>query len=197
MRTIHNNSERCEDMAGGHAKGGVIITRLEHIEEKHGRDAVKKVIARMKEKGYEGPTKTQDFKMAQSYPIDFVLLLVESYLEIYGEDKLDDMSRDVAKRKGIVGWFFKWAGSPEIVLKKAGSYWPNFYDFGRLEGQANGDGKGVLRGYDVSPAPLFCESLTSYYKGVMEYVQAENARVVHTKCVHTGAKHCEWELQWE
>ena len=180
----------------GHVRGGAIVTRLGYIEEFHGKNAVKQIFQKMQEEGYAGPIKTDAFRIAESYPIAHFIRLLEAYMDTYGEEAFVKMAEAQPKRKGIVGWFMSWAGSPEAVLKRVDKYWSEFYDFGKLEGKTTGPGEGKIIGRGVSPAPVFCKNLTSYYVGVMEFIKTPETNVVHTKCVHNGDEHCEWLFNW-
>ncbi|MDG6220547.1 MAG: hypothetical protein QCI38_03765 [Candidatus Thermoplasmatota archaeon] len=184
-------------MTGGRVRGGVLITRFEYIQDKHGSSALKVLKEDMRERGYLGYKNHYDFRMTDFYPVDHLLVLLDSYMELHGEEAFDTMSRDMAMRKGVVGWFVSWAGSPGIVLKKAGRYWPEFYDFGELEGKIINENEGVLIGKKVSPKPIFCRVLTHYYRGVLEYLRTKDFQLEHTLCQHQGDPHCEWHVTWD
>ena len=173
-----------------------MTARFDYIKETHGPKGVAELFSKMRDRGYLGPTRPNDFKIAQFYPVDCILILFDSYIEMYGDDAFDLMAREVAKRKGVVGWFVSWAGTPEAVIKRASKYWPNFYDFGKLDGKVEGN-VGTLIGHNVSPSPMFCRVLTNYYLGILEYIRAKGPATEHTKCVHKGDPHCEWKLTWK
>ena len=181
----------------GNVYGGVLITNMDYVKEVHGPQGFRTYIKKMQELGYKGPRKAKEFKVSQTYPANYAFIGFKAYHEVFGNEAFELMCREIAKRKGIVGWFISWAGTPAAVVKKAKSYWPNFYDFGRLEGRVLEPGKAVLDGYEVSPFPLFCRVLTHYYVGVLEYVKAAGIEVKHTLCVHAGGDHCRWELKWD
>ncbi|NPA74628.1 MAG: hypothetical protein GXO25_00930 [Euryarchaeota archaeon] len=178
------------------AYGGVFVARLKYIQEKYGTDGVRRVFAEMKKEGYKGPMSISEFKLGIKYPFEDLMVLFRAIDKLYGRRVLNASSRASAKKTDVVGFFLKWAGSPELIIKKAGEYWGKFYDFGRLEGEAD-ENKGVVRGYDISPDPLFCEVLTYYYYGIFDNLRLKNVHVKHTKCVHRGDEHCEWTFSWE
>lgn len=183
-------------MNKGHVHGGVLTARFDYIKEKHGKNGLAEVFQKMRDEGYFGPTHPDEFKIAHFYPFDYLMRLMKAYYDLYGEESFDSMSRGVAKRKGVVGWFINWDESPESVIKKAAGYWPNFFDFGKVEGKVTGNKEGVLRGYDISPHPLFCRSLGHYYEGIFDYINAKDVEIRSVKCVHKGDKHCEWSIKW-
>ncbi len=180
-----------------HVYGGVFIARLDYIQEKYGSSGVEKILEKMKDMGYDGPRSIKDFQLGSKYPFEYLMMLFKAIESTYGKDVLLACSRAAAHKTGIVGFFVRWAGSPELILRKAGEYWGKFYDFGRLEGELLEDGHGIARGYYLSPDPLFCEVLTHYFRGIFDNIRVKNLEVKHTKCVHRGDDHCEWEFRWE
>lgn len=183
-------------MEDKHVYGGVIYARLNYIKDRHGTDAFGEIMEEAKRNGYAGPTEIDDIKLARAYPIDYLVQLMKIYLDKFGEERFEDMSKEVAKKKGIVGFFVKWAASPETLLRKAAEYWPKFYDFGKMEGGVVGKNTGFVRGYGVSPDPLFCTALSSYYRGIFENIRVGTITVSHIKCEHEGDSFCEWEVLW-
>lgn len=177
--------------------GGVFIARFRYIEEKYGTDGLKSLIEEMKSMGYDGPSDPHNFKIGAKYPFEYLLILFRAIKIKYGENVLWVSSKAVAKKKGIVGFFIRWAGTPDTILKKASEYWPKFYTFGKLEGDVINEREAVIRGYDISPDPIFCEVLTHYFEGVLENLPLKNLNVEHTKCVHRGDEHCEWHFSWD
>jgi len=183
-------------MADKHVYGGVLKPRFEHVKEKHGKDGIARLLAKMKEGGYDGPEDPEKFKIANPYPVEYYLLLLNSYKELYGDKNLDLMSRDMPRRKGVVGWLVKWEDSPEQIIQKADQYWKNFYDFGRLEGSTSEGKRGVVKGFDVSVDPITCRVFTHYFTGILETAGAKKVEIYHSKCVHKGNDHCEWNIGW-
>jgi hypothetical protein len=178
--------------------GGTFKARLKIVKSKHGEDGLDNLFQKMIDKGYMGPTKAEDFKIREKYPIKHFIIFLESYEELYGWKSLEEMSIKAPRKKGIVGWFVRWAGTPELLIKKASEYWPNFYDFGRIEGVLVNDKKGILTGHGIcKTSPLFCKILTPYFQGVFENLNLTNPKCVHTKCEYRGDDVGEWVLTWE
>jgi len=180
-----------------HVYGGVFQARLDYVKEHHGKDGLDRLFKTAKSHGYKGPVNIKEFKVAKPYQFDFLLILMKAYVETFGKSDFAKMSREAAKRKGIIGFFIKWAGSPDLLIKKAQEYWPNFYDFGRLEGEIINDNTGIVRGYDISPDPIFCGSLTDYFTGVFDNLNLKELNVKQVKCVHEDDKLCEWKISWK
>jgi len=181
---------------GKHIYGGGFLARLDYAKSKHGSEGWDRLMSTMVERGYNGPKNPQEFKLKDKYPLDSLIIFYESYRDIFGQDAFFRMSRSAPKKKGIVGWFMRWAATPDIVLNKAGEYWGHFYDFGRLEGELTGKNSGMLTGHDTFTTPLFCQGLTHYYLGVFDSINVSNGTCMHTDCVGNGDRFCRWEVGW-
>ena len=177
-------------------KGGIYFSRIDFVRKKHGIDGMTRILEKMKSSGYNGPMDEKSIKIAKWYPMDYNISFLKTYKELYGEKNLMRMAREAPKKKGFVGLFLKWAGTPEMLIKKSGEYWSSLYNFGRLEGIVTGEGEAVIKGYDVSPDPIFCEFLTGYFIGVIEQTGVSNITSEHTICSYKGGEHEEWILRW-
>ena len=182
---------------GKHAYGGVFQARLQYAIEKHGKKGFENLINMMKEHGYAGPESIEEFKASQKYPLNYLVIMLESYGELFGEEDVYRMTREASKRKGIAGFFIKWAGSPELVIKKAPEYWPQFFDYGHMSGEVLDEKSGIIHGFNVSPDPRFCDVLSEYVRGVLDNIRTKAISIEHNKCVHKGDEHCEWYIKWE
>ncbi len=178
--------------------GGVFHARVAEIKRRYGEEGLRKIYDYMKQRGYKGTGDFEKLKIKEPVPLEHLLLFLHGIEDVYGIKELRENSRSAVKRRGIVGIFVKWAGTPELLIRKASEMWPEFYSFGRLEGEVIEEGHGVLRGYNLSPEPFFCEQvLTEYFYGIMENLKLRDLHITHTKCVHRGDNFCEWELRWK
>ncbi len=186
-----------ENMVERHVKGGVLHARMDWVREKHGLDGLEALMMEAQKRGYSSPLAREEFKIAKWYPFNDLMILMRSYIDKYGIEKFYQMSRESAKKTGVAGFLIKWASSPETLLKKAAEYWPNFYDFGKIEGGAYSSNHGYLKGDgELSTEPIFCESLTHYLTGILENLRIKDITVGHIKCIHKGDEHCEWDVLW-
>ncbi len=184
------------DSFSKHVYGGQMVAVFKPIGKKHGVDGLSMVFDRMKSKGYYGPDTPDEFKLRDKYPFSYYLYLLEGYHEIYDESNFERVLKESARTVGIIGFFAKWLTKPDLAVAKAGEYWPQFFDFGRLEGVITGDNKALVKGYDVSDSPLFCRSITYYFEGVFQTWNVNFITVEHTLCACEGHDHCEWKLEW-
>jgi predicted hydrocarbon binding protein len=177
--------------------GGALQARLKVVLERHGKDGLKKMIKDMKKAGYSAPKEIDSIKAKGKYPLTDFLILLYTYRDIYGRRALDEMSRQAPKKKGIVGAFLKWAGTPKLLIRKAGEYWPQFYTFGELNGSVITDTKGLLIGNGICSDELMCDSLSEYFRGVLENAKVKNVKCEHSKCELKGEKIGKWVLTWK
>jgi hypothetical protein len=179
-----------------HVYGGVFHGRLHYIKKHFGTTGLNDLFKDMVKNGYDGPRSIKEIKLSEKYPVRYICLYNRSFVNLFGEEHLSKMARDSARRTGILGYALKWAGTPELLFRKAPEYWLKFYDFGRLESEIVGDGKGVIKLTDCRVDPTFCETMTHYFTGVGEAIGSE-FEVEHTRCVFTGSEHCEWNVRWK
>ncbi|MFO7792263.1 MAG: hypothetical protein R6W73_04670 [Candidatus Saliniplasma sp.] len=183
-------------MSDRHVYGGVFKARFEYVKKMHGEYGFQDLIETMIDNGYSGPKDSEGFKTAQKYPLEYLLIFLETFYDTHSEREFNRMNREVAKKKGVVGFLLRWAGNPELAVNKAGKYWTKFFDFGRLEGEMMEDKKARINGYDVSPTPLFCKELNLYFVGALESTGADGISIEHSSCVHEGDDHCCWDITW-
>ena len=176
--------------------GGILLSRISYVKEEYGKEGMERLWKRMKEIGYSGPTDEKDIKIAKMYPMSYNILFLKAYRELFGEKAFVRLARAAPKKKGFVGMFLKWAGTPGMLAKKAGYYWKEMYNFGELKGEITGKNSVSIKGVDVSPDPVFCDFLTEYFIGVMENTKVKNIECEHVRCIHRGDKKCEWVLTW-
>ena len=177
--------------------GGAFIARFDYIKQRHGSSGVDDLFASMRKSGYTGPMDPEHFKIADKYPVENMVHLLEVYLEIHGDTEFDKLCRAAPSRKGIVGFFVRWTPDTRTLFEMASQYWPKFYDFGSLEGSIESERSGILQGKGVSPKPIFCRSLHNYFMGILDGIKLRNVRGEHTKCQHRGDEICQWDLHWD
>ncbi len=182
-------------LVGRNVYGGLFLARFPYVMEHFGSPGANKLLKEMINNGYEGPRTIKEINRSAKYPLKNLCVYNKAFVDLYGEKHFNKMIGDSTKRKGIVGVFVKWAGTPEMVIKKAPEYWKKFYDFGRLESRLKEDGKGIVRLLDGRVNSSFCNSLTNYYKGIGKVIGYE-LRVEQTTCVFKGSDYCEWEITW-
>ena len=164
------------------AYGGVFQARFAYVREKHGKKGVDDLLKKMKSRGYTGPMDPKEYKTSGKYPIEYLSMMLRAYKELHGEKAFQRMTRESAQRKGIVGFVIRWAMTPEAILMKSAEYYPNFFDFGTVEGEITGENSGRLIGKDVSLAKFFCQVMTQYLIGVFEGLRLKEFDIKHTEC---------------
>ena len=182
-------------LTGKNVYGGVFLAQLPYIREHFGKSGANDLMKEMIKNGYKGPTTIREVNRSVKYPIVYLCIYNKAFIDLFGEEHFEKMARNSAKKKGIVGVFVRWAGTPRVVIKKSPEYWQKFCDFGRLEPKLKEEDRGVLRLLNGRVNSLFCKYLTNYFMGVGEAINYEVA-VRHTKCVFEGSDCCEWEISW-
>jgi hypothetical protein len=175
--------------------GGVFHARFHYVKKKFGVLGLRKQLDEMNRAGYDGPQRMRDMKLSSKYPVEWVSIYNEAFVDLFGEKHFARMSRDSASRGGILGQFMKWDETPELVIRNAPEFWPLFYDFGKIKTEVTGEGQGMIQLTDGKIDPLFCKSLTNYFAGIGDAI-CTSLDVTHTACVFEGGESCEWEVKW-
>ena len=182
-------------LTGKNVYGGLFLARFPYVIEHFGSPGMDNLLKEMINNGYKGPKTIKEINRSVKYPLKNLCIYNKAFFDLYGEEHFKNMMADSAKRKGIVAVFVKWAGTPEMITKKAPEYWTKFYDFGSLESRLKEDGRGIIRLLDGRVNLLFCKSLTSYFEGVGKAIGYE-LDVKHTMCIFKGNDYCEWDISW-
>ena len=172
--------------------GGALYARALTLNHKFGKDGLHQILSEMRKTGYAGPIEIAEIKPKQRYPVEYLQQMNLAILNEYGEEKFQQIARDAAKRRGIVGVFVKWATSLEMIMKRAPEYWSEFYDFGTMKTEHTDEGYKLIL-HDAYVDPLFCKYLTNYYWGILVSAKIKG-EIVHNKCQGRGDGHCEWQI---
>ncbi len=169
---------------------------MKALKKKKGSIAFEELMKDMVAHGYQGPTKIGDFKLKKRYPLRDCLIFFDRAAAMFGVKTTDEMSREGAKREGIMGWFIKWAATPSMIMKNEGRYWKEFYDFREMHGEILDKNRACVVLKDGCYSDELCSGHTAYFKGVFESIGCKNV-CRHTKCMLRGDDIGEWILTWE
>ncbi len=186
-----------DDVDGKYVYGGTFVALMKALKKKKGSIAFEELMKDMVAHGYQGPTKIEDFKLKKRYALRDYLIFFDRAAAMFGVKTTDEMSREGAKREGIMGWFIKWAATPSMIMKNAGKYWKEFYDFGEMHGEMLDRNKARVVLNDGCYSDELCSGHTAYFRGVFESIGCKNVEVKHTKCMLRGDDIGEWILTWE
>ncbi len=176
--------------------GGIAHSKLEFVKEKYGNEGLDRMLARMKELGYDGPTRIDEIKLMRWYPFEHNLLFLKAFRDLFGDSAYRRMARGAPGREKSINMFIGWSRSPEKIIQGVESYWHKFFNFGTLRGEMLGTGHARLVGRGIYSGELFCEFLTEYYAGLLEYIGARGVEVKKLKCEGQGADRCLWDVRW-
>jgi hypothetical protein len=88
-------------------------------------------------------------------------------------------------------------GNPEQLIRSAPRIWRNYATCGSLTPTEQGMRSFLLTLEGFHDAhPLFCRSMTGYFREVLRRASGTQARVVEVQCVTDGAPVCEWHGDW-
>lgn len=188
---------RRNDLDDKYVFGGTFVALLKALIKRKGRTNIEALMKDMVAHGYNGPTRIEDFKLKEKYPLKDYLIFFDRAAAMFGVETTDQMSRDGAKKEGIWGWFIKVASTPELVFKNAGKYWREFYTFGQMEARMVGDKKAQILLKDGCYSDELCSGHTAYFIGVLESIGCKNVKCTHTKCLLRGDTIGEWIMTWD
>lgn len=183
------------------AKGTGIVVLPEFIKKTFGEDAKNKWVAALSP---EANKIYSEIIMASStFPLRTVLLEpMEKMCELfYGGDvrgalEFGKFSAEYAL-KGVYRFFIKF-GSPEFIIKKAGTILPVYYQPSRMEVAEAGDGHAILRIVEFSEMTEALQvSMVGWMEKAIEYTGVKNGKIVITKSLTKGDSMTEFSFTWE
>lgn len=196
-----NFEEKIKTLRGkeGDTKAEAIKFCLRYIEKKEGREKKDKVLAKLKEFGFE-----EDHKklgpfdwVRESTLIILYLVLIEFFN--WSEEDIFKMGEEEPKASFIARILMNML-SVEKVIEKAPRYWRKFYNFASIEvSEINKEEKFlVFRVYDYDFDPIGC----IYHKGFLLTltkftIKGKNHSIEETKCIHKGDDFHEYIVKWE
>ena len=185
------------DLDGKHTSGGTFVALMKHIKATKGTSGEQAMFRLLRKHGYRGPMSLDDFKLKKWYPLKDYIIFLDTIDKEFGPDVLFEMSRSAPKREGVVGWFVKWAISPERITGLAGDYVKNFYDYCEFNGETVSRTCSRLTSHDMCAADVLCRAHTAYYLGTIETTGARNVKCVHDKCELDGHDRGIWTITWD
>jgi hypothetical protein len=184
----------------GNVKGTVILTNIEYLRKKGGKEAVEKLKNRIKE--LEIPIDLERVEHASMYPEAVSVLIILLIKEILNLDEkgIFEMGEAAVKLSPIVKTLTKFFKSLDVVLKKASEYWKEYFDFGELEvGEYNKEKKYAIiriKGYKFHP--LICIYLAGNIYQVAKLASgSQKIAIEERKCVFKGDHFHEFYVSWE
>ncbi len=184
----------------GNVKGTIILSNIEFLERKGGKEAVSKLKERLKE--LEIPINLEEIKHARMYPEAISVLIVLLIKEILNLDEkgVFEMGQAGMKLSPIVKILTKFFSNLDVVLARAPEYWKEYFDFGELEVVEYDKEKKYaivrLKGYKFHP--LLCFYHMGYFYQVAKVASgAKEVKIEERKCVFRGDPFDEFYFSWE
>jgi len=184
-------------LEGKHVFAGVLVGRVNAIKDVIGADGYTDMYPRLVERGYTAPQDIDSVPLTKKFPITDFIAICSLFEEEHGADAFARLTRRAARKKGVVGFFLSWRGTPDFLCRKIPEIYSKYYDFGELEGEMEGEKAMIIRGKGMHTIPLLCRSYSHYYEGILKNIKVEGALAEHVKCEGEGDDHCEWRVTWE
>ena len=183
-------------------KGAAIRARLEYLREKHGDDALQRVIETLDEMdqvilgGTVLPSIWYPFQVLANFDEAACRLLGDgdhSLFEAAGEHVGEQHARSIYRV------FFK-ETEPSRVLRLASCIYANYYSgLGRLSLRSDDDGRHerlVIQGAPGTARPN-CVTAMAYFKSVLASCTGMTVEARETRCTCWGDEACEFEFGCE
>jgi hypothetical protein len=169
--------------------------------EKFGVDAIERVQASLSEE-VRSQLYSEHLLPVDWIEVELAVQHVQAYDNVLGTgdgELASSLVRAVAERhfKGLYRVVFLVA-SPQAVLEKSSRLWTRYYDRGESLVTVHEPGHATSRIVGCPDLPLGHEILIlPYQEEVLRQCGAKQPSAVHTRCVATGAEHCETEIRWK
>jgi len=184
----------------GQVKGSTILARLAFFDERGGREAEERVVARLSPEFQEEIQ--QGVLASRWYPIDMFIELNRAMDQEFGTGDLSfirELGRLVAKAvlSGVYKAFAK-PGDPRFLFERAAAIWDQFYDSGKLTIADEGDNaiRAFLEDF-AKPAREHCLAVTGWIEGNLEFAGAKEIEIEELRCRARGDDVCEFYASWK
>ena len=148
----------------GHGRGGAVQTHFHYIQERKGKEGVKKVETKLKELGYA--VDFEKMKAMERVPLSFSYLVVLAAREVFNWQDSDifDMGNNAPKYSFIVKMIMKYFVSAKKNFEECPKYWRKHYDVGELEAyKFSEEGKYMIVHLKHECPPTICPFYCGYF----------------------------------
>lgn len=178
-------------------KGVSLANARAWVEERFGRDAYERVLARL---GAEDAAEVRGSVAVGWYDLALVSRLLRAIDDELGKGDLallGELGRWEADRDfTVIHRIVLRVASPSIILQKMPDMWKRYYDHGEWEVVRDGhEVTGRLRGWG-SDCPGLRAEVTAWMHRAMELVGARDVRIEQTRSVARGDALDEWRATW-
>lgn len=182
-------------------KGSAVRSSLAYLEDRLGKDGLKKVLAVLPE---------QDRKILESailqsnwYELSVLLRLMDAAEMSVSSAGLHGLAWDMGRfsadfgLKGIYRVFMRVA-DPHFIIRKSSEVFSTYYDSGVMAAEKVDSRHAVLRLTAFNqPHKAFCDRLCGFMQRSLEISGCEAVLMTHPKCMARGDAFCQFEAQWE
>ncbi|HEU0052822.1 MAG TPA: hypothetical protein VFQ39_06580 [Longimicrobium sp.] len=185
-------------LATPHAKGSTLRSTLRFVEQAHGEETAREVIARLPD---ETRRAIENAAPTEEVPMELLRALWGAVEEVVGPrdpawpEKSGAFSIQSSGVQHYGGILLK--KSPTEFLTQPVSLFQLYYQPGNMEVVEEESGRVVLRLVGFPGDPVFCRRQTGGLLRAVELAGGVSPSVRHVRCSVEGDAFCEWELRWE
>jgi len=181
------------------AKGTTLIATVRYIKDRHGPAGLEHCLAGMPE-AFLAQARN-GFLASSWYPFsDLVALMRAARRELGAADPriLWNVGRASADfGLNTVYKVFMKVGSPEFIVNKAMTVFPNYYDQGKFTVIESNKRLAIGQLAEFpEPAPELCERIQGFFDRMLELSGATKIELTHPECMARGGKVCRYEGRW-
>ncbi len=190
-----------EMTSSSHGKilGEIIRTHGEYIEQREGKEGLKRVEDKLKEFGV--PIEFRKTKSSEwvNEGVNRLIMLLAKDLFGWTDDDIFNMGLYAPKVSFMTKLAMRYFVSMDTILGEAPKHWREHVSFGELEVAELDKEKGeaILRIKDYNTDPIECVYHAGYFKGVMELTVKAEMSIEETKCAHKGDDYHEYVVKWK
>lgn len=184
----------------GKVRGQVFLTDKGYLRNKKGKEALKKLQAKIND--WEVPLNYQKVDPVDWYSVGMRAISLLAMEEVFGWEEKDifELGKKAPRFSFIVKMIMKTFVSTKRGFKEASNYWKKHYTVGSLESYKIDEEEKymILRLKKFKVHPILCPLLAGYLLGMGNYIiRGENQTIKETKCMFKGDPFHEYKIEWE
>lgn len=184
----------------GRVRGAAIQHHIQYIQEREGKDGVRRMEEKLKELGH--PVNFQKIKALEwvSLGMADLVVLCSKYLFDWSDQDIFDMGNNAPKYSFIVKLLMKHFVNIKKNFKESPRYWRLHFtpEAGTLQAHELNEEKGYLIVRLIHRChPIMCTYYCGYFLRIAQYtLKVESPTIEETKCMSKGHPYHEFIIRW-